>query len=210
MLIVALTGGIACGKSQVSRILSEKGCFVQRADLIARELMSPGTAVWKDIVDHFGPSILTEDGCSIDRARLGAIVFSDEAERSVLNAIVHPRVLEEKKETIARLDAEGRIKIFVSEAALVFEAGYSDFYDKIVVVSCSAEIQVRRLMARDAIDRQEALKKIRSQWPQDEKIGRADYVIDTSGNFAEMIEQTERVHAWLLRDYENKMACRKT
>jgi dephospho-CoA kinase len=203
VLLVALTGGIACGKSVIGRLFVEKGCFVHSADTVARELMSPGTNVWRAVADHFGPGVLREDG-TIDRAKLGAIIFSEEKERTFLNGLVHPRVLERIRETVARLEKEGRHTIFVSEAALVVEAGFARFYDKIIVAHCGRDVQVRRLMERDGIDREEALNKVRSQLGQEEKLKHADYTIDTSGTLAETIEQTERVYAQLVQDSELK------
>jgi len=203
VLLVALTGGIACGKSVIGRLLLEKGCFVHSADTAAREVMSPGTDVWRTVADHFGSGILREDG-TIDRAKLGAIIFSDDKERAFLNGLVHPRIFERIKEMVARLEKEGRHTIFVSEAALVVEAGFARFYDKIVVAHCDRDIQVRRLMERDGIGRAEALKKIGSQLGQEEKLKHADYTIETSGTLAETIEQTERVYAMLVQDSELK------
>jgi len=203
VLLVALTGGIACGKSVIGRLFVEKGCFVHSADTAARELMSPGTKVWRAVADHFGSGVLREDG-TIDRAKLGAIIFSEEKERAFLNGLVHPRVLERIRETVARLEKEGRHTIFVSEAALVVEAGFARFYDKIIVAHCGRDVQVRRLMERDGIDREEALNKVRSQLGQEEKLKHADYTIDTSGTLAETIDQTERVYAQLVQDSELK------
>jgi len=204
VLLVALTGGIACGKSIISDLLREKGCFVHSADRTAHELLSPGTSVWRAVADHFGPGVLREDG-TIDRAKLGAIIFADEKERAFLNGLVHPVVLERIKETVARLENEGRHTIFVSEAALIIEAGFARFYDKIIVAHCGRDVQIQRLMGRDGISRGEALAKIRSQMGQDEKLKCADYIIDTSGTLAETIEQTERVYAQLVLDSELKL-----
>jgi len=203
VLLVALTGGIACGKSVISCLLLEKGCYVHVADTAARELMSPGTDVWRTVSDHFGPGVLREDG-TIDRAKLGAIIFSDDKERAFLNGLVHPRIFERIKETVVRLEKEGRYAIFVSEAALVFESGFAGFYDKIVVAHCGRDVQLRRLMERDGIGRGEALNKVRSQLGQEEKLKHADYTIDTSGTLAETIEQTERVYAQLVQDSDLK------
>jgi dephospho-CoA kinase len=203
VLLVALTGGIACGKSVIGRLLLEKGCFVHSADTAAHELMSPGTQVWRAVADHFGPGVHREDG-TIDRAKLGSIIFSDDKERAFLNGLVHPLVLERIMEIVARLEKEGRHTIFVSEAALVVEAGFTRFYDKIIVARCGRDVQLRRLMERDGIGRGEALNKVRSQLGQEEKLKHADYTIDTSGTLAETIEQTERVYAQLVQDSELK------
>jgi dephospho-CoA kinase len=201
VLTVALTGGIACGKSVVAGILRDKGCFVHCADRTAHELMAPGGVAYRPVVERFGKGILADDG-TIDRKKLGAIVFADAAARAALDAIVHPLVLETTRRLVEDVLASGRSALFVTEAALTVEAGFAPFYDRVVVVTCDEETRVRRLMARDGIGREEALRKIGAQMPQAEKAGRADYVIDTSGTFAETVEQTERVHAMLVRDEE--------
>ena len=208
MLIVALTGGIACGKSVIGGILRAKGCYIDSADEAAHELMSPGSELWKSVVDHFGQSILRPDG-TIDRPRLGATVFSDASERAFLNALVHPRIMRRIEELITEVMRGDRHRIFVSEAALVFESGFAQRFDKVVVADCPEETQIARLMARDGIEKDEALKKIRAQMHRDEKAGRADYVIDTSGTLAETIDQTERVFAMLVRDEELKARRRR-
>jgi len=203
MLIVALTGGIAAGKSVVARFLEERGCAVHSADQAAHEVMAPGSRAWERLRAHFGPGILNPDR-TIDRRRLGAIVFADEAERRFLNSVVHPLVLEKKKEIIARLEKEGKAKIFVSQAALTIEAGYAGLFDRVIVVYCRPEVQAARLMARDGLDRQAALQKIRAQMPQEEKKKQADYLIDTSDTLADTEIRTEMVFRQLLRDYQEK------
>ena len=207
MLIVALTGGIACGKSVVAASLRDMGCFVHSADLIARDLMNPDSPAWKEIVARFGSGILNPDR-TIDRAKLGAIIFADRAERSVLDGIVHPRVQKKLEDVIADLEREGRYSIYVLEAALVLEAGMTGRYDKIIVTHCAEEVRILRLMERDGIGREAALRKIHSQASQEEKLRQADYPIDTSGTIAETIEQTERIYAMLVRDEELKTAAR--
>jgi dephospho-CoA kinase len=203
MLIVALTGGIAAGKSVVARFLEERGCAVHSADQAAHEVMAPGSGAWGRLRTHFGPGILNPDR-TIDRRRLGAIVFADEAERRFLNSVVHPLVLEKKKEIIARLEKEGKTKIFISEAALTIEAGYAGLFDRVIVVYCRPEVQAARLMARDGLDRQAALQKIRAQMPQEEKKNQADYLINTSDTLADTEIRTEMVFRQLLRDYQEK------
>lgn len=199
MLTVALTGGIACGKSVVAGILREKGCFVHHADRTAHELMAPRGAAYRPVVERFGKDILAGDG-TIDRKKLGDIVFADAAARAALDAIVHPLVLEATRRLAADVKISGRFALFVTEAALTIEAGFASSYDRVVVVTCDEETRIRRLMARDGIGREEALRKIGAQMPQAEKIGHADYVIDTSGTLADTVEKTERVFAMLVMD----------
>lgn len=154
--------------------------------------MAPGGAAFAKVVARFGPSILAPDG-SIDRARLGAVVFADASARAALNAIVHPLVLAKKKKVMAALERDGRTSIYVSEAALTIEAGFQAYFDTVVVTTCRPEIQLRRLMDRDGIGEEEALRKIRSQMPAGEKVKFADHVIDTSGSLAETVERTEEI-----------------
>jgi dephospho-CoA kinase len=199
VLTVALTGGIACGKSVVAGILRDKGCYVHDADRTAHELMAPGGAAYRPVVERFGKGILA-DGGPIDRKKLGAVVFADAAARAALDAIVHPLVLQTTRRLVADVEASGRYALFVTEAALTVEAGFVSYYDRVVVVICDEETRVQRLMARDGIGRDEALRKIGAQMTQTEKAGRANYVIDTSGTLAETVEQTERVHAMLVQD----------
>jgi dephospho-CoA kinase len=203
VLRVALTGGIASGKSVVAGLLEQKGFTIHSADAAAHELMSPGRPAWKKIVARFGRDILREDR-TIDRARLGPAVFSDPAARRFLDRLLHPLVLAERERILRRLEREGRVRIFVSEAALTVEAGYARHFDRVIVVHCSKAEQVRRLRERDGIGRAAALRKIGSQMPRKEKLRHADYAIDTTGSLAETVEQTERVCAQLVRDAEIK------
>ncbi|MCX8160065.1 MAG: dephospho-CoA kinase [Candidatus Saccharicenans sp.] len=199
MLVAALTGGIATGKSVVARILGEKGCYVQNADLISRELMLPGGEIWKELVRHFGQSILRDDR-EIDRKKLSGIIFRDEAERNYLNRLTHPRILEKVQQTIQELERQGGYDIYVTEAALVIEAGFHHFYDRIILTHCQLEVQVERLCRRDGISREQALEKIRSQEATEKKIPLAHYLIDTSGSLEETVEQTEQVYLNLYQD----------
>jgi dephospho-CoA kinase len=209
MLIVALTGSIATGKSIVADIFREHGCYVYSADQAAHETLEPGGTVWEKIVARFGEAILNPDK-TIDRAKLGDILFRDRKARRFVESLVHPLVLNKKKKAAARLEKEGLTNIFVSEAALTIEAGFASFFDKIVVTWCPEKIQVERLMTRDGISRGAAIRKVRSQMPAEEKKNYADYVIDTSGALEEMIAQTERVYARLLEDYRIKQQHHKT
>jgi dephospho-CoA kinase len=187
-----LTGGIACGKSVVARILAEKGCVVYSADEAAHSLMLPGR------------SILRADR-TIDRARLGPIVFADPAARRFLDRLVHPLVLADQEKAVRRLEREGGDgRIFVVEAALTVEAGYAGRFDRVVVVHCRKADQVRRLRERDKIAAAAALRKIGSQMPVRDKLRHADYAVDTSGSLAETVEQAERLHAQLVRDAGQK------
>ncbi len=199
LLRVALTGGIACGKSVVARVFESKGFYVHSADEAARGLVAPGRPAWRKIARRFGPAVLRPDR-TIDRPRLGAVVFSDPEARRFLDSLLHPLVLAERTKVCREVERRGHHAVFVSEAALTIEAGYARHFDRIVVVRCDDDVRLRRLIERDGIGEEEALRKIRSQMPQAEKARYADYVIDTSGSFAETVEAAERTAALLLQD----------
>jgi dephospho-CoA kinase len=203
MLTVALTGGIASGKSVVARVFLRHDCALFEADAAARRLMAPGGPAFGPLTSAFGTKILGPDG-TIDRAKLAALVFGSAEDRGAVNAIVHPLVAEARRREIRRLEAEGKTKIFVNEAALTIEAGLAGEFDKVVVVWCPPEVQVERLGNRDGISREEALRKIGAQMPSEERLRFADYTIDTSGSFERTIALAEAVYARLLEDFERK------
>jgi len=203
MLIVALTGGIATGKSVVARFLAERGCHIHEADKVAHALMEPDQPAWGKVVDHFGQGILNADR-TIDRRRLASIIFTDEKERRFIDELIHPLVLEKMRAAAAALEDEGRIKVFVSEAALTVEAGFARYFDKVVVAWCRPEVQLQRLMDRDRTGTEEALKKIKSQMELEEKKKHADYLIDTSGTLADTERRTEALYQSLLADYQRQ------
>ena len=194
MLIVGLTGGIASGKSVITKALQkEPGIVVVDADKVAWEAYKPGNKVYKKLVEHFGREILKKNG-EIDRKKLGQIVFSDARERKFLNAVVHPAVSKKLRELAEKYEAGG-FELMIVEAALLLESGHVDrsLFDCFVLVKVGPEEQIRRLMARDGINRQEALKKIKAQTSQEEKLKRADYVIDSSGSPKDTIARARKL-----------------
>ncbi|MED4299407.1 dephospho-CoA kinase [Geobacillus stearothermophilus] len=192
---IGLTGGIASGKSTVSAMMRELGLPVIDADEAARAVVRPGEEAYRQIVAAFGPGILRADG-EIDRAKLGAIVFNDEQQRKVLNAIVHPAV---RKKMLAEKEAHIRsgAKTVVLDIPLLFESGLTHWVDKVLVVYVDDDVQLRRLMARNGFTEEEALARIRSQWPMAEKVKRADAVIDNNGTIEETRQQLLAIlHQW--------------
>ncbi len=198
MLKVGLTGGIATGKSYVTRLLRQLGCEVVDADLIAHQVIEPGQPAYQEIVSEFGSEIVGEDG-AIDRARLAAIVFADPARRQRLEAIVHPRVKEAQERWLVEVAARNPEAIAIVDAALLIEAGAYRHFDKVVVVYCEPQLQLERLMKRNQLTREEALSRISSQMPAAEKRKYADYVINTSGSFAETRQQVLALYQELRR-----------
>ncbi len=196
MLRVGLTGGIACGKTYVTEVLRELGCEVLDADQVARAVVEPGQPAYLDIVREFGAENLQADG-TIDRVKLGAIIFSDAAQRAKMNAIVHPRVHEAQSRWMTEVAARNPAAIAVVDAALMIESGGYKRFDKLVVVHCTPELQLARLMARNHLSHEEAVKRIAAQMPTAEKLTYADYSIDTSGGFADTRQQVVALHSEL-------------
>jgi dephospho-CoA kinase len=193
MLRVGLTGSIAVGKSFVTSVLAELGCRVLDADSTAREVVARGTEGLRALVEAFGAEILQPDG-TLNRARLGALVFADEKKRLLLNSILHPFIIAAQDEQLRKWEAEEKNGIAVVDAALMIESGGYNRFDKLVVVHCRPEIQLERLMARNAISREEALGRIAAQMPQEEKKRYADFLIDTSFGFEDARLRTAQVY----------------
>jgi len=191
MFIIGLTGGIASGKSTVAGMLSAKGALVICADQISREVVEPGRPAWRELVEWLGREILQEDG-TIDRARLGQIVFHDPAARRKLNAIVHPRVGEEIAARTERLRRENPGAVLVYDIPLLIEAGMQDLTDLVLLVYVTPEVQLKRLQERDGLSREEALARIRSQMPLKKKRQYARVIIDNSGTLEETARQVDR------------------
>ena len=192
MLKVGLTGSIAVGKSFVLGVLAELGCHVLDADATAREVVAPGTPGMQAVVDAFGDDILNSDR-TLDRAKLGAIVFADETKRLQLNSILHPFIISAQDEQMREWEREDQQGIAVVDAALMIESGGYGRFDKLVVVHCRPEVQLERLMARDSISREDAERKIAAQMSQEEKKSHADFLIDTSEGFDSTRQQAEKV-----------------
>ena len=192
MLKVGLTGSIAVGKSFVLGVLAELGCRTIDADEIAREVVAPGTPGLKAVGESFGEAILKTDG-SLDRTKLGAIVFADQAKRLELNSILHPFIIAKQDEIMRQWEQETPDAIAVVDAALMIESGGYQRFDKLIVVHCRPEIQLERLMKRDGIAREDAERRVNSQISQDEKKKYADFLIDTSDGFDRTHKETEAV-----------------
>ena len=181
---IGLTGNIACGKSTVLQELARLGAAVLDADAVAHEVMRPGRPAHAAVVAAFGPGILAADG-EIDRRALGAIVFSDAAALARLEAIVHPAVVAYTEEWLAGVTAE----VAVIDAIKLFEAGMAGRCDEVWVVTCPPEERARRLQAYRGLSEEEAWARIRAQPPEEEKVARADVVIDNSGPVSRTLAQ---------------------
>jgi dephospho-CoA kinase len=203
MLRVGLTGSIAVGKSFVSALLAELGCRVLDADKTAREVVAGGTPGLRALVESFGEEVLLADG-SLDRARLGVIIFADESKRMLLNSLLHPYIIAAQDEQLRQWEREDPSGIAVVDAALMIESGGYRRFDKLIVVHCRPDVQAERLMARNNLSLEEASRRIAAQMPQEEKMRYADFLIDTSDGFEPTRQQTIKVYDALRAQAEIK------
>lgn len=187
MLNAGLTGGIATGKSTVARMLVERGALLIDLDLLAHAVEAPGGEVWTRIVHQFGKGILFADG-TIDRRKLGAVVFANPEKLKLLNGIVHPAVFALWKRRLVEIREKTPRAIVLSAIPLLIEAGMTGMVDLVVLVYSPREKQVERLMQRNGFSREEAMMRISSQMPIEEKLSHADMVIPNEGT----VEETER------------------
>ncbi|CAG8685680.1 7202_t:CDS:2, partial [Scutellospora calospora] len=190
--IIGLTGGIGSGKSTVSNMIRKYGIPVIDLDLLAREVVKPKKPAYELIVNHFSRDILLKDG-TLNRAKLREILFSDESERKILNKFTHPYIGREILKLVIWYWITGR-KVVVLDTPLLIEGGLHKFVSSVIVVYCSEQIQLNRLMKRDNLSEQIARQLISAQIPLKEKIKFADFVIDNSGDLSETEYQVKNVN----------------
>jgi dephospho-CoA kinase len=194
--IIGLTGGIASGKSAVSQILQGLGMQVIDADGIAHEILATDAAIKQEVVAAFGAEVLTAAG-AVDRGRLGNIIFQDAERRRVLERILHPLIRDE----LWKRAREGNDDV-VLEVPLLIEQGEHARVDLVVVVYAARECQIQRLMGRDTISREEAVSRIATQLPLEEKVSYAQYIINNNGSLEETEEQVLRFYQAVTRGKE--------
>jgi dephospho-CoA kinase len=181
VIVVGLTGGIATGKSTVSALFEVAGALIVDADRIAREVVRKDLPGWRAIVAHFGEGILMADG-GIDRKLLAGIVFNDPSQRAALNRILHPLVRSEIGARCAVLARSRRGEVVIVDLPLLFEVGWQQGLDEVILVYAPAAVQLQRLLARDRLTREEARARLDSQMPIEKKKALATLIIDNSGS----------------------------
>lgn len=190
MLLVAVTGGIASGKSVVAGRLREHGAILVDADQVARDVVAPGAPAIARIAEEFGADILTAEG-GLDRARLGEIVFADPEKRAVLNAITHPAVLEESVRRFRAAQETDPDAIVVYDVPLLVETGRHGDFDVVVAVEAGVETRIRRMTELRGMTADEATRRIASQASDDERRAIADLVVDTNGTLEDTLAQAD-------------------
>jgi dephospho-CoA kinase len=197
MVRVALTGGIATGKSYCLHRFEALGAASIDADLLARQVVAKDTPALAAIVSRFSRDVLAPDG-SLDRSALGRIVFADQRARSDLESIVHPEIYRHIREWFANLPSS--VGVAIADIPLVFETGHQHDFDRIVVTACEPQEQIRRMIDRNGLSEGEARGRLAAQWPIAEKVARAHYVIRTDGTFEEADRQVAEVFRQLSAD----------
>ena len=193
---VALTGGIATGKSYCLGRFARRGVPVIDADVLAHTVVRRGEPAWMAVTKRFGEQILRTDG-EIDRVRLGAIVFSDDTARRDLEAIVHPAVYEAVKAWFVSLAGSSRAAFSIADIPLLYETGHETDFDAVIATWCPVDGQVARIRRRDGLSEEQARARLAAQIPADEKARRADYVIRTDGSFVETDRQVSEIYQTL-------------
>jgi dephospho-CoA kinase len=188
---IGLTGGIATGKSTVANLLVERGAILIDLDRIAREIVEPGQPALARVAERFGQAVLQDNG-TLDRKKLGAIVFAKEAERKALEAILHPEIRAVMKERMTQHERLTPDKLVVVDVPLLYESGLESYFEHIMVVYVPRDEQLRRLMKRDNLTSQEAEKRLTAQMSIEEKKARADILIDNCGSIAQLEQQIDR------------------
>lgn len=202
MIVIGLTGNIGSGKSTVSHRLKDLGAQIIDADQVARQAVLPGTPALREIADRFGPEVLDNTG-SLDRKKMGSIVFTNPPAMEKLNNITHPKIKAEinRQIELSKKEKKSGPSVLVVDAALLIEVGLEKNADEIWVVKIDRDKQVERLVARDGLTPEEALNRIAAQLPQDEKLKFATRVIDNSGDKNETIKQVDRHWKDMMKRY---------
>jgi len=198
MLLIGLTGNIASGKSEVARMLAQRGATLIDADVLAREAVRPETQALKDIIKRWGKDVLKKDG-SLDRAALRQIVFADQDELDALNRIVHPGVTRLRDREIARAKERGD-QIVVCVIPLLFERNLVEEFDAIVLVDAPRPLRLERMVAARGIEETDAMNMIASQMPAELKRARADFVIENTGSLEDLERDVDALWSSLQRD----------
>jgi dephospho-CoA kinase len=193
----ALTGGIASGKSTVSRMFQKLGAYVLDADVVARQVVEPEQPAWQEIVAHFGHEILLADG-HLDRKRLGAIVFQQPDERRILERMIHPRVIEQINHQEHLLHQTEHDRIIIVDVPLLIEASMHTDYATVIVVYASEATQLQRLMSREQLSEHAARQRLAAQMPLSEKLNYATHIISNDGTLAQTQQQVQAIYQEML------------
>jgi dephospho-CoA kinase len=192
MPLIGLTGGIGTGKSTVAEMLSEQGAYVIDFDVLSRIVVEPDKPAWQDIIDFFGKSVLNEDR-TLNRVKLGDIVFDDEEKRRQLQGFIYPRLFEEYSRQVEEIRQKDPGAIIIVDVPLLIEIRLQHMFEKIIVVYAPEEQQLQRLIERDGLTQKDAVKRLEAQMPIEEKLNHADFVIRNTDSLEDTRTQVQQV-----------------
>jgi len=191
-LLVGLTGGMGSGKTTVGNLFKALGAYILDADEICRSLVEPGKPAWQEIVDFLGNEIVRNDQ-TLDRGKIADIVFKDPVKKKALEAILHPRVMEEEQVLYEEILKKNPEALVIIDAALLIESGNYRKVDKVIVIACDEETQLRRIMAKNMFSREDAQRRLQQQMPLEEKIKYADFVLHNDSGLPELEKKVEEL-----------------
>jgi dephospho-CoA kinase len=197
MLKIGLTGGIGSGKSSVSNILKSWNAHIFDADLVAKKILNHNESAQNEVITEFGTDVIGSKGI-IDKKKLSRIVFHDEDHQIKLNAIIHPYVFSEIDEEFETILKKDKNELFVVDAALIYESGSDTHMDYVVVVTSHLGLKIERVLAKGELTREEFLKRADLQWPDEEKIQLADFVIQNNGSHEDLLRETKKTYNLLI------------
>jgi len=197
MLKIGLTGGIGSGKSSVSNILKSWNAHIFDADLVAKKILNHNESAQNEVITEFGTDVIGSKGI-IDKKKLSRIVFHDEDHQIKLNAIIHPYVFSEIDEEFETILKKDKNELFVVDAALIYESGADTHMDYVVVVTSHLGLKIERVLAKGELTREEFLKRADLQWPDEEKIQLADFVIQNNGSHEDLLRETKKTYNFLI------------
>ena len=185
MLKVGLTGGIGSGKSTASKFFEKLGAFILDADKEAKNLLEKNEIVQHEVISEFGTDIINATG-KVDKNKLARVAFQDVDHQRRLNSVVHPYIYDLIDKTFDKVLSDGKYDVFIIDAAMIYESGYDIHLDYIIVITAQLKNRMERALARKTLTREEILKRIEFQWPEEEKVGMADFVIHNDGSEKEL------------------------
>ena len=197
MLKIGLTGGIGSGKSSVSNILKSWNAHIFDADIVSKTILNHNESAQNEVITEFGTDVIGSEGM-IDKKKLSRIVFHDEDHQIKLNAIIHPYVFSEIDKEFETILTKGENELFVVDAALIYESGADTHMDYVVVVTSHLGLKIERVLAKGELSRREFLERAELQWPDEEKIQLADFVIQNNGSHEDLLRETKKTYNLLI------------
>jgi len=192
MLKVGLTGGIGSGKSTASKFFEKLGAFILDADKEAKNLLEKNEIVQHEVISEFGTDIINTTG-KVDKNKLARVAFQDVDHQRRLNSVVHPYIYDLIDKTFDKVLSDGKYDVFIIDAAMIYESGYDIHLDYIIVITAQLKNRMERALARKTLTREEILKRIEFQWPEEEKVGMADFVIHNDGTEKELNDNIKSI-----------------